>query len=78
MFRINLRCDSVQGDHVRCTLFMNGAKCGDLVFRIGEYQIFGAALGLGVELTHGQAVLEPENDVFRKWAEERAAKEDKE
>ena len=48
-----------RGDHVHQRVFAGPdadhlALCGTLVFRIGEWQEFGAALLLGSEQTSGQ------------------------
>jgi hypothetical protein len=51
---------------------MNGAMCGLVVFRIGEYQIFAAALGLGVAQTMGHLKDTSESKVFDEWAEREA------
>ena len=42
------------GGHIRVTVFSGNegetlANCGELTFRIGEYQLFGALLSLGYE-----------------------------
>jgi hypothetical protein len=66
--KLNLRVDEVAGDHVRCTLFMNRANCGDLCFRVGEYQLFGAALLMGADRTQGQLEAKSDDRVFKKWA----------
>ena len=67
--RCKLRVDAVAGQHVHCTLFMDGgggsyASCGTLTFRVGEYQLFGAALGLGCRLTDGALVFEGDERAF--------------
>jgi hypothetical protein len=66
--RVNLRVESVDGEHVFCTLFMNGANCGRLVLRIGEYQILAAALLLGSVQTKGHLVDESDDSRFKAWA----------
>jgi len=71
---VNLHVTFVGGEHVRCSLFMNGALCGRLTFRIGEYQIFGAALLMGSRLTKGHLEDVSDDSVFKKWAEENAVK----
>lgn len=47
-----------RGAHVHARVFVGAkrgalAKAGDLVFRVGEWQLFGAALGLGADQTMG-------------------------
>ena len=42
------------GDHIHCSVFMGPegetlANCGELTFRIGEWQLFGALLSLGYD-----------------------------
>ncbi len=66
--KVNLRVDSVNDTHVHTTLFMNGAMCGSLVFCIGEYQIFAAALGIGAEHTQGHLVDNSDSRPFEVWA----------
>ena len=63
--RLLLRVTHVNDEHVRCSLFMNGALCGQLCFRVGEYQIFGAALGLGAERTNGHLECDHDDEKFR-------------
>ena len=51
-----------RGDHVHEQVFVGPdvdhlALVGTLVFRIGEWQEFGAALGLGAERMHGMKVV---------------------
>jgi hypothetical protein len=62
------RVDRVEGDHVHCTLFMNGASCGNLCFRVGEYQVFGAALLMGAEASGNHLAVYSDDAVFVKWA----------
>ena len=66
--KLNLRVDAVGGEHVHCTLFMNGGNCGTLCFRVGEYQLFGAALLMGADKTQGQLEAKSDDRVFKKWA----------
>lgn len=65
---LNLRVDSVDDEHVYCTLFINDAMLGTLTFYVGEYQIFATTLLLGVEHTHGHLVDESDDSVFIAWA----------
>lgn len=64
-----------EGDHVHTRLYMGEDKdhlalCGALTFRVGEWQLFGAALRLGADRTQGHleivawedAVLSPPTD----------------
>lgn len=43
----HLRVDDANPAHVRCTLFANGANCGQLTMRPNEYSAFGRALLVG-------------------------------
>lgn len=47
--KIILRLDDVTPEHIHETVFINGANCGQLCFRHGEYQTFVAALMLGAK-----------------------------
>jgi hypothetical protein len=47
--KLHLRLDHVNSSHIHQTVFFNGANCGTLNLRHGEYQILGAALLLGSE-----------------------------
>jgi hypothetical protein len=59
------------GDHVHQKVFMGPDKdhlacCGDLCMRIGEWQVFGAAVLLGAERMtkqHVEVILEGEAEV---------------
>ena len=66
-----------KGEHVHVHVFMGPntdhlASCGVLTFNVGEWQSFGAALGLGATQMHGnlkviqvggeQVVATPERD----------------
>lgn len=68
---VNLRVDSANSMHVHCSLFMNGALCGYLTFRVGDYQIFAALLGIGADHTNGQLRVQNDDRVFgtHDWAE---------
>ena len=46
---------------------MNSAMCGHLTFRIGEYQVLGAAILLGVERMKGHLTDESDDSVFIAW-----------
>lgn len=67
--RIVLRVDSVEGNHVRCSLFMGdniAAKCGDLCFRRDEYLLFCVALSLGAKnYMKGHLVVEHKDDIYK-------------
>ncbi len=67
MQTVNLRTNKVNGNHVHCSLFMNGALLGQLVFDIGEYQIFGAALSLGATQTQGRLADNSDDKIFKQW-----------
>jgi hypothetical protein len=71
---VNLRVDSVVGQTVHCSLFMDEWLNGTLTFRIGEYQIFGAALLMGSKLTKGHLSDTSDDSIFKKWAGENAVK----
>lgn len=45
--RINIRLDRADSQHTHCTLFMNGASCGKLIFRNEEYEVFVKCITLG-------------------------------
>ncbi|MFH1634072.1 MAG: hypothetical protein ABIG63_08685 [Chloroflexota bacterium] len=69
-----LRVDSVEGEHVHLKLFCGEqegslGKCGELIMRIGEYQLFGAALTLGASLSGGHLTMIHDDVKFRKWTE---------
>ena len=82
--RMKLRIDSINPRHVHLPVFSdksnrnNGtfALLGNLVMTIGEYQLFGAALGLGSRQTKGDFILMPEDPKFEKWAEEEAMRDE--
>lgn len=59
--QFHLRFDSQSGSHVRATLFANGANCGQLCLRYGEWQILSATLLLGATRTNGHVVIEIDN-----------------
>lgn len=68
---INLRVNSIQDDNeqVFCTLLMSGIPVGHMAFTVGEYQIFAAALLIGIKKTGGRLIDISQDEVFRKWAE---------
>lgn len=47
MQRINIRLDTINEVHSHCTIFMNGANCGKLTFRLHEYRHFVECIMLG-------------------------------
>ena len=65
---VNLRVDSANNEHIHCTLFMNGASCGTLCFRVGEYQLFTTALLMGAQQTRGQLLDQSDKHIFTEWA----------
>lgn len=59
-----------RGEHVHARVFVGAqrhalGKAGDLVFRVGEWQLFGAALGLGAAQTmgHFEVITEGEGSI---------------
>lgn len=38
------------GEHVQVEVHMDGVLAGELFLRVGQWQIFGAALGLGADI----------------------------
>lgn len=55
---LNERLVPASGEHVKTRLFVGEdedhlAQVGELTFRVGEWQLFGAALKLGAAQTHG-------------------------
>jgi len=56
---LHLRLDEVkddedEDDYIVETLIVDGREAGTIRLRIGEYQLFGAALGMGADMTQGQ------------------------
>lgn len=82
--RMKLRIDSINPRHVHVSVFSdesvtnNGVftHLGKLVMTIGEYQLFGAALGLGSRQTQGDFILMPEDSKFEEWAKEEAMRDE--
>jgi hypothetical protein len=73
--RFNVRFDSWEGRHVRCTLFANGANCGQLCFEAGEYTVFVAAFFIGAATVRPVLPIEVESteeEKFRYKARQRA------
>lgn len=56
--RLHLRLDSVTPEHIRQTVFFEGANCGTLCMRHGEYQLFGVALKMGADRMQGHLIIE--------------------
>lgn len=56
---LHMRLDSVSDrgedddDYIHETMIIDGREVGQLKLRIGEYQLFGAALGMGADQTRG-------------------------
>jgi len=81
--RLKIRIDHIDSSHVHCTFFSDNsvtndktfANLGKLIMDIGEYQLFGCALGLGAERMKGRFILEPEDPKFKEWSEKEANKE---
>jgi len=68
---INLKVTKVNESHVHCSLFLNGALTGELVFNIGEYQIFGAVLSIGIKTIGSTHVINNSDErVFIEWTKE--------
>ena len=59
--KIHLRLDSVSPEHIRQTMFCDGANCGEICLRHGEYQLFGCALSMGAGQMRGylEVVIDP-------------------
>ena len=66
---INLRVNSIQdnGEQVYCTLLMNGIPVGHMAFTVGEYQIFAAALLIGIKKTGVVDFFRPDNQGSLFW-----------
>jgi hypothetical protein len=48
--KISLRIDHQNARHIRFTVFINGANCGQLTTAVQEYKMFAVLLmGMGVE-----------------------------
>lgn len=62
--RLHLRLDAVSNTHITESVFVDGALAGTLCFRHGEYQLFGAALLMGANQTHGDLVVEMDPITF--------------
>lgn len=73
--RLKIRVDSWHGDHVRFTVFMQGASCGQLCARVGEYQLFTTAVLMGAEKIP-DLYAEHDDREFSKIAEKRAKEEE--
>ena len=55
----------LRGPHVNVDVFIGEghlAHVGRLTMLVGEWQLFGAALGLGAKWMHGQLIVESEGD----------------
>jgi hypothetical protein len=57
-----------KGEHVHMRVFVGNTrhslgKAGELVMRVGEWQLFGAALGLGSRQTMGHLEVELEGEL---------------
>lgn len=64
---IRLR-DVRKGDHIHTRVFIGEdvdhlALAGRLVFKVGEWQMFGAALLLGAQQTKGRLVVQHPDDL---------------
>lgn len=82
--RMKLRIDNINPRHVHVSVFSdesvtnNGvfAHLGRLIMTVGEYQIFGCALGLGAKQMRGHFELMPEDPKFKEWAKKEARKDE--
>lgn len=70
--RCKIRFDSWHGDHVRFSVFMNGALCGQLCMLVGEYQAFVASVLLGAEVIETFSVKSDDAEFSRQAAEQPA------
>ncbi len=50
---LHLRLDEVGDEFIVETLIVNGRVAGQITLKIGEYQLIGAALGMGADQTQG-------------------------
>lgn len=78
--RMKLRIDSINSQHIHLSVFSDPsfensgtfALLGTLVMTVGEYQLFGCALGLGSLRMRNRLVLMPEDPKFKEWSEKEA------
>ena len=56
--RLHLRLDRVTPTHIYETVFFDGANCGQLVLRHGEYQLLGACILLGADRMRKDLLIE--------------------
>ena len=54
--KIHLRADSANGSHTRLTIFMNGARCGQLTMREDEAVFFHHTIMQSNWIREGEAV----------------------
>lgn len=73
-----------KGEHIHCRLFAGEttsslALCGELVFYIGEWQLFGVAMTAGARATNGHLTFlsEDERQVLRSADDERETGEER-